>query len=708
MNMKNQSYLIHHYHSMIHIIRLYIIIFLINTFFNLSAACQVEPDTNLTGTRYDLPTVLSQDHPDWLANQIKNEASVKSSLHQLPSNLNDWKVYRDTLKAEIIKRTGALLGQNLPLNLKETGSIRRNGYTVKNILFQTRPGIYATANLYIPDGKGKFPGVVVMMGHSYNGRFYTKYQAVGVSLALQGYVSLCIDPWGSGERTTIHGIFEDHGDENNLGSSVLNIGETLMGMEITDNVRAIDLLCSLPIVDPEKIGATGSSGGGNQTMWLTALDERIKAAVPVVSAGTFEAYMLGSPCICEVLPAGLTFTEEAGIIAMIAPRAVNMINHERDDIPAFLPREMMRSFSIAQPVFKMLAAENNIAYQVFDLPHGYFPEDREVMLGWFNLHLKGVGRGDPLKEPLIDTIPYEQLMTFQPGKRDPSVKTTEEFCIQKGKELRSAFLSEYSFSNELKRNELRNLLGVNEKSYLVCAHAYSELNGWKRLALETSDGRILPVLLQTPENEPGEYVIICNTASMKETPSGLIDKYLRSGTSVALVDLSGIGETTSIQSHINDNNGNLRTLSRSELWLGTTLLGEWEKDLDVLTGYLKSTYKARKVAIDGTREAGLAALFLAAMEGNIDELILRDTPISYLFDSRENIDFYTMAINIPGFLKWGDVSLAAALSGVNITFINSLTMSGRLIPGDRISEFQTEFEQLRKRCMEPGIATFIP
>jgi hypothetical protein len=506
----------------------------------------------------------------------------------------------------------------------------------------------------------------------------------------------------------LHGSFEDHGDENNLGSSLLNIGETLMGMQITDNVRAVDLLCSLPFVDSEKIGVTGSSGGGNQTMWLTALDERIKAAVPVVSAGTFEAYMLGSPCICEVLPGGLTFTEEGGILAMIAPRAVKMINHKRDDIPAFLPTEMIRSFRIAQPLFKILGAENNIAYQVFDLTHGYFPEDREVMLGWFNLHLKGIGTGEPVKETLFDTIPYEQLMTFPPGKRDHSVITTEEFCRQRGNELRSAFLSSHSFANELKRNELSNLLGVNEKSFLVHTYEYSEMNGWKRLALETSDGKVLPVLLKNPVNDSGKYVIVCNTAAMKETASCLLDEYLKSGIGVVLVDLSGIGEATSIQSHINDINGNFRTLSRSEFWLGRTLIGEWEKDLDVLVYYLKSSYKARKVTIDGTREAGLAALFLAALKGNVDDLILRNTPISYLFDTRENIDFYSMAIHIPGILKWGDVSLAAALSGVNITFINPLTMSGREVPENRLSEFRTEFEQIRKICMEPGYTSFIP
>ena len=174
------------------------------------------------------------------------------------------------------------------------------GYSIKNIAFQTRPGIYATANLYIPEGKGKFPGVIVMMGHYPGGRLYDKYQSVGITLALNGYVSLCIDPWGAGERTTIHGVFEDHGDENNLGLPLMNIGESLMGMQITDNIRGVDLLCSLPYVDrkilvrPDQVVAETKPCG-------TAMDERIKAAVPVVSAGTFEAYVMGSPCICEVL-----------------------------------------------------------------------------------------------------------------------------------------------------------------------------------------------------------------------------------------------------------------------------------------------------------------------------------------------------------------------------------------------------------------------
>ena len=110
-------------------------------------------------------------------------------------------------------------------------------------------------------------------------------------------------------------------------------------------------------------------------------------------------------------------------------------------LQAFNPREMLRSYNNAKPVFEMLGAGNNIAYQTFDLTHGYWPEDRETMLGWFNLHLKEIGDGAPVKEIPFKTLPIEQLMVYAKGKRDPQVITTEAYCKQKGNELRTCFFT---------------------------------------------------------------------------------------------------------------------------------------------------------------------------------------------------------------------------------------------------------------------------
>jgi len=652
-----------------------------------------------------LPKVLNPNHADLVESRLRNQATVKFGTHQLPSNLKEWEQYRTRLRNTIIQKTEFIVRHQLALNLQETGSTRMNGYTVKNIAFQTRPGVYATANLYVPDGNGPFPAVINMIGHWKKSKIDTDgSQQIGHSLALNGYVCLSIDPWGAGERGTVQGEFEYHGA--NLGASFLNIGESLLGIQISDNMRGVDLLSSLPFVDSNKIGATGASGGGNQTMWLTAMDERVKAAVPVVSVGTFEAYVMRSNCICESLTDALTFTEEAGILAMIAPRALKMSNHNQDSSPTFFPLEMQRSFKNARPVFKMLGAENNISYQIFDKVHGYFPEDREVMLGWFDLHLKGIGTGAAKAEKPFELLPEEKLLVYPSGKRDPQFITTSTFCTTRGNELRSEYLNKNMVNPELKRKELSSVLRIEEPSHLKMAHKYSSQGGWDRLALETTDAKLIPILHHAPSNPSLGYVLITNPAGKDSISSELIAEYRKKGQGIVLMDLSGTGETYSSKEIKNNRSMAMHTVSRAELLLGKTIMGEWVKEIRIVSAFLKSSYKASSLSLDGSKESGLASLFLAATGGNVNTLTLRNVPLSYLFDNREHIDFFSMAVHLPGILKWGDVSLAAALSGKQVRIINPVTMSGEPIRGDALKLYNAEFAKIRKLSKQAGQTVF--
>lgn len=653
-----------------------------------------------------LPAVLAENHSDLTGCRLKFDAGRLFTQHQIPQTKSDWLNYRPKLKSLITFKTGLVINHNLPLNLKETGSIQMNGYSVRNIFFQTRPGVCATANLYIPAGKGKFPAVIVMMGHSLAGRLDDRYQALGHTLALNGYVVLCIDPWGAGERTTVHGVFEDHGDENNLGSSLLNIGEPLMGIELSDNIRGVDLLYSLPYVDNQNIGATGSSGGGNQTMWLAAMDERIKAAVPVVSAGTFESYIMGTPCICEVLPDGLNLTEEAGILSLIAPRAIKMCNHQKDNNQAFRPSEMIRSYRNAKPVFQMYGADKNIGYQIFDLTHGYFPEDREVMLGWFDLYLKGTGDGSPKKEVPFELLPKEKLMVFSKGERDSSVIGTVTWCKSRGNRLRGDFLNSKSVNIEQKSNEIREILGIKPDGGITAITEFSDSRGWRRIAIETSDKKTIPLLVTLPTGNSHNFTLVCDPSGKNKIPVNRIGQLIASGNGIVIVDLSGTGEVLSNPNSA-DQNGTLLTMSRSLLWFGKTVIGEWVTELKAVTDFLHSKYHADKIDLDANKEAGVAALFFGALGGKIDNLILRNTPVSYLFDSRENIDFYNFGINIPGILKWGDISLAAAMTEANISFIDPVTMSGRKLNPNELSNCRIEFENERLVTKKQGSILFL-
>ena len=135
-----------------------------------------------------LPDVLTENHADLLESRLRNEAIIRFGTHQLPDNAEDWVKYRTNLRKAIIQKTGLIVNHSLPLDIKETGSIQMNGYQIRNIAFQTRPGVYATANLYIPDGKGPFPAVITMPGHWRKAKFDPDGpQQLGHSLALDGY-----------------------------------------------------------------------------------------------------------------------------------------------------------------------------------------------------------------------------------------------------------------------------------------------------------------------------------------------------------------------------------------------------------------------------------------------------------------------------------------------------------------------------------------
>ncbi len=648
-----------------------------------------------------LPAVLPANEQGRIAQLLLAAAHELYNRHiPLPANRKDWEAYSAELRKKISASTGMLVQHQLPLRYKEMIVQKQQGYTAKNICFQTRIGVSATAGLFVPDGKGPFPAVMVLCGHSPNGRFYDKYQAVAQALARHGYVALLMDPWGAGERTTVYGQMEYHG--GNLGASLMDAGETLMGMQLTDNIRGIDLLCSLPYVDTARIGATGASGGGNQTMWLAAMDTRVKAAVPVVSVGTFESYILRSNCICELLPGGLRFTEEAGVLALIAPRAVKMCNAALDINPAFYPEAMQRSYQAALPVFTMMGKEHDISYEVFDLPHGYFSAEIAAMLGWMNHFLKGEKDCQAVPLQATDTLPEPIVMSFA-KQRPEDIVTTAAFCSAKAKDYYNQLQAATTVDTAVKRKQLKEILHIQSLPLVQRVQQLPAIHGWNRYVLHVADNREIPLLLAPPADTAKGYVLLCHPAGKQAIPTAILDAYLHEGYGLALADIWGTGELA-LRDSSDKKIAQYHTLARSVLWLGQTMMGEWVKDLFAVSGFLKEQCQAKKLVIDGTKETGLAALFMQAIQPVAHELVLRYTPVSYGFDQRAGIDFFSMAVHLPGMLPWGDVSLAAALSHTAIRFIQPVTMSGRVIDQ---AEKEVQLAAFRKQGWATGNKTAI-
>lgn len=160
-------------------------------FMTLNAAAQVLP----------VPKVYAEPQADFIALNLRNKAKIAHQhLRITPAELSAWAETKATLKNQIALKAGLKIDHELPLELLETGKIQADGFHIKNIRFQTRPDVYATASLYVPDGMGTFPAVVVTHEHWPDARRAELFQSVAQVLAKSGYVAMVIDAWGTGER----------------------------------------------------------------------------------------------------------------------------------------------------------------------------------------------------------------------------------------------------------------------------------------------------------------------------------------------------------------------------------------------------------------------------------------------------------------------------------------------------------------------------
>ncbi|MGC8749932.1 alpha/beta hydrolase family protein [Hydrotalea sp.] len=606
--------------------------------------------------------------------QLKKEANHLSKKFTPPTSLADWNNKKKFIYNEIIKKAGIEFYKNIPIKINISKILETKNYTIQNIYFNTLPNVYATANLYIPKGEGPFPAVINLHGHIKDGRLDSTIQNRAHLLASNGFVCLCMDTFGSGERSEIHGESDYHG--SNKGTALFNINKTLLGIQITENIRCIDLLTSLHFVDSNNIGVTGESGGGNQAMWLAAIDERIKAVVPVVSVGTFEAFVMEHNCICELLPDGLTFCEEFQVLGLIAPRALNIFNALQETHAAFSAHEMVKTASNAGKIYKLYNSDSFFQVQIFNNAHEYSLDMQKAMLIWFNQHLKKSTNKLQL-EISEKCFSESDLSVFAKGKRVSEIITQSKFLEIESNLLQQNNLSQ-TFNPEEKREKLKEILNINTvaltENFQNRSEKYSSMKYQKNICIEWT----------------------CNDISTlnKNNKTKRIDN-----NSMIQMDLYGFGENkSSIADYFDGQMIAYHTLFRSLCWIGRTLIGEWVMQMVAELDTIIKINSFADIELTGRKEAGLAILFLSAIHPNkIKTIELDDIPISYLFKANQNFDYYNMSIHLKGILNWGNIVTAAALSNAKIIIRNPKNIHGNIITESEKKEFKESHTILSKR-----------
>lgn len=595
-------------------------------------------------------------------NFIKARAAELRVHDQPPATLAKWERQRARLRQDLLKAWGGFPEPPCALEPKKLGEIQRDGYRIEKLIFQTRPGIWMTANAYVPDRPGKLPALLAVHGHWPGAKQDPVVQARCIGPAKLGFFVLAVDAFGAGERGVGRELGEYHGEM--VAATLFPVGLPLSGLQVYENMRAVDYLLTRPEVDPARIGITGASGGGNQTMYAGAWDNRFKAVVPVCSVGNYQAYLSAACCMCEVVPGALRFTEEWGVLALTAPRALMVVSATRDAFQ-FSVNEAQKSLRFAAPVFQLYGLPQNLRHAIFETGHDYNRPMREAMYGWLTKHLKGEGDGEPIPEMEIRTEDPEALRCFPGQSRPEDWMTIPKFAAAEGRKLVArisvpASSSQWKLQARTMRKKLEtDTLGGPSAAKPASLHQFPTRA--LSVTFEPEPGIELELKLDDkPFTQPARAAVFLDFENEpKGSRSNLANQFSAAGWRVVRLELRATGS----RAHAGDMIGRAPDHNSAEwsLWLGRPLLGQWVRDVQAaLTFMAQAPDWPKDVTLVGSGPAGVVALCAAALEPRISRVVTVNTLASYL--SEEPFFGQRLGIMAPGILRdVGDLQHIAAL-----------------------------------------------
>jgi cephalosporin-C deacetylase-like acetyl esterase len=342
---------------------------------------------------------------DWMNTIAQQDLQRRAQTIRSIRSVEDAERRQQYVRQELLNDLGGLPDYHGPLNARVTGELHAGSYTIEKVLYQSLPGFYVTANLYLPNQPGRYPAVLLQAGHTQEGK--PEDQRIAANLAMKGFVVLCFDPIGQGERVQTYSRQLDAPlagwsvpEHIELDAQTQLLGQGLARYFIWDAMRSLDYLASRPEVDASRIGAAGCSGGGALTTFIGALDPRVKAVVPACYPSSFKTLFAtsgphGEMTFPNFLASGL---DTADFVELSAPKPWLLQSTQHDKF-GFSREGVQLVYNEAQDFYSLYHARDKVGFMVSPGDHGMPLEAREGLYQWMIRWLKN-GQGDFHEQPV--------------------------------------------------------------------------------------------------------------------------------------------------------------------------------------------------------------------------------------------------------------------------------------------------------------------
>lgn len=600
-------------------------------------------------------TVLSNwaiytDAPNAFYKSLAEEAFVhlqerKAAVARLSSR-QDWEHYRDAARKKLFSLVGPF-PEKTPLNARVVGVVRKPAFRVEKVIYESLPGFHVTAALFVPERlQGKAPAIVYCSGHSDSGFRSPPYQTMILNLVKKGFVVLAFDPIGQGERLQYvnpqtgrpafgRGPVPEH---TRAGTQAFLVGNSLAHYMIWDGIRSVDYLLSRPEVDPARIGITGRSGGGTQSAYIAAFDERIHAAAPENYLTTFEQLLKtrGPQDPEQNLYASIARGfDQADLLIARAPRPSLIVATTRD---IFSIDGTQTVYAEARRAYAALGRVEDMAMTVDDDEHSSTRKNREATYAFFRQHLNLPGdtqdeQVERLSAEELRITETGQVVTAFKGETLSSLNRREGDGLERRLEQRREDLPAHLAA--VKKDAAR-LAGYVPPDRARQAAVFSGRFIRKGYALEKYllpvDARYaIPVLAMVPEGPAKDVVLYFHPGgkSPQAAAGGEMESLVRQGYTVIAADVIGIGEVG--PGIMGAPGGTPPRLWYGYVLMGKSMLGRQLEDVDRILHFATARFGAPRGSFLGVARGPLGPLMLhaQAVTGAFKGIALIASPLSY-------------------------------------------------------------------------------